>query len=122
MTGDSIEVRVNALESEIKDIRDTCKDINDRLIRMEESLKNSKDKILDLEKNTQAIMEMSTSVRILTEKVGDMIAKLDKQDERIDELEDKPGKVAIKGWVFVATAIGTAIMGVIIGFFMKGGV
>lgn len=122
MAGDSIEVRVSALESEIKDIRDTCKDINDRLIRMEESLKNSKDKIVDLEKNTQAIMEMSTSVRILTEKVGDMITKLDKQDERIDELEDKPGKVAIKGWVFVATAIGTAIMGVIIGFFMKGGV
>ena len=122
MAGDNIELRVSALENEVKDIKGACKDINNRLIRMEESLRNSKDKILDLEKNTQAIVEMSTNVRILTDKVSDMITKLDKQDERIDELEDKPGKIAIKCWVFVATAIGTAIMGVIIGLFMKGGV
>ena len=118
---DSIEVRVSALEGEVKDIKSTCKDINDRLIRMEESLKSSKDKIVNLENNTRAIMEMSTNVRILTDKVSDMLAKIDKQDDRLENLEDKPGNVAIKGWVLIATTLITTAVGAIVGILMKGG-
>ena len=122
MTNENIEIRVSALEEEVKSIKESCKDINDRLIRMEENLKTNKDKIVDLEKNTQAIVEMSTNVRILTDKVSNMIEKLEKQEKRIEGIEDKPGQIAIKGWVFVATSLGTAIMGIITGFFMNGGI
>ena len=128
MVSESIELRVSVLEGEIKDIKSTCKDMNDRLIRMEESLKANKDKIDGFEQHTRAIMEMSTNVRLLTEKVSDMLIKLDKQEKRMDkqdckinEIEDRPGKAAIKGWVFVATTVGTVVLGVIIGFFRKGG-
>ena len=88
---------------------------------MEETLKNNKYNTVDFKTYNQAFMELSNSVKMLTERVGEVLVKLDKQDERINALEDKPGSLAIKGWAFVATAIGTAIMGIIIGLFMKGG-
>lgn len=119
--GDGLEGRVTSLEREVLDIRLTCKDTNERLIRMEESLKTSKDKILDLEKNTQAIMEMSSSLRVLTDRVTEVLSKIDKQEVRLDNLEYAPGKLAMKGWTVVLTTVGTTIIGLVLGMLIKGG-
>ena len=64
---DSIEIRVSALEGEVKEIKGTCKDISDRLIRMEETLKNNKYNSVDFKTYNQAFMELSNSVKILTD-------------------------------------------------------
>ena len=93
---DSIEIRVSALEGEVKEIKGTCKDISDRLIRMEETLKNNKYNSVDFKTYNQAFMELSNSVKILTDRVGEVLVKLDKQDERIDALEDSEGEKSKK--------------------------
>ena len=125
MGEDSIERRVSVLESEVKDIKDTCKDINDRLIRMEEGLKTNNNKTESNEKTNeryaQAILEMSGSVKLLTEKVSDMIVKLDKQDCRIKAVEDKPGKAALNAWRVIVTTACTATIVAVIAYLGRGG-
>jgi predicted nucleic acid-binding Zn-ribbon protein len=118
---DSIEVRVSALESEVKDIKGTCKDISDRLIRMEETLKNNKYNTVDFKTYNQAFMELSNSVKMLTDRVGEMLVKLDKQDDRINVLEDNDGDKAKKALTWLATTVGALILGAIAGIVMKGG-
>lgn len=118
---DSIEVRVNALEGEVKEIKGTCKDISDRLIRMEETLKNNKYNTVDFKTYNQAFMELSNSVKMLTERVGEVLVKLDKQDDRINELEDADGEKSKKALTWLATTIGALVIGAIFGVIMKGG-
>jgi predicted nucleic acid-binding Zn-ribbon protein len=118
---DSIEVRVSALEGEVKEIKVTCKDISERLIRMEETLKNNKYNTVDFKTYNQAFMELSNSVRMLTERVGEVLVKLDKQDERIDILEDADGDKSKKILTWLATTVGAIIIGAIFGIIMKGG-
>lgn len=118
---DSIEIRVSALESEVKDIKGTCKDISDRLIRMEETLKNNKYNTVDFKTYNQAFMELSNSVKMLTDRVGEVLVKLDKQDERIDSLEDADGDKSKKVLTWLATTVGALVIGAIFGIIMKGG-
>jgi predicted nucleic acid-binding Zn-ribbon protein len=118
---DSIEVRVGALEGEVKEIKGTCKDISDRLIRMEETLKNNKYNTVDFKTYNQAFMELSNSVKMLTERVGEVLVKLDKQDDRINELEDADGEKSKKALTWLATTIGALVIGAIFGIIMKGG-
>lgn len=120
MIENDIDRRVTLLENEVKDVKATCKDINDRLIRMEETLKNNKYNTVDFKTYNQAIMEMSSSVKLLTDKVGEVLIKLDRQDMRITELERLPGKTAVKGWTIVATTVLTTVIGAIVGFILKG--
>lgn len=120
MIENDIERRVTLLENEVKDVKATCKDINDRLIRMEETLKNNKYNTVDFRTYNQAIMEMSSSVKLLTDKVGEVLIKLDHQDIRINELEKAPGNKAVKGWAVVTSTAITAVVSAIIGFILKG--
>ena len=97
VTVNGIEIRVCALESEVKEIKGTCKDISDRLIRMEETLKNSKDTTVDFKTYNQAIMEMSGSVKLLTEKVSEVLVKLDKQDTKLEAQDNKIVCIIVTG-------------------------
>ena len=121
MGDESIEKRVTALECEVKDIKGTCTDISNRLIRMEENLKNSNTKMGSFDKYAEAIIEMSGSIKLLTERVSDVLIKLDKQDTRIDILEGRPGKFALNSWKVIIMTLITAIIGVGVELFKKGG-
>lgn len=118
---DSIEIRVSALEGEVKEIKGTCKDTSDRLIRMEETLKNNRYNTVDFKTYNQAFMELSNSVKMLTEKVGEVLIKLDKQDVRIDSLEDADGDKSKKVLTWIATTVGALVIGAVFGILMKGG-
>lgn len=118
---DSTEVRVRALEREVKEIKGTCKDTSDRLIRMEETLKNNRYNTVDFKTYNQAFMELSNGVGMLTERVGEVLVKLDKQDERINTLEDADGEKSKKVLAWLATTVGALIIGAIFGIIMKGG-
>ena len=118
---DSIEIRVSALEVEVKEIKGTCKDTSDRLIRMEETLKNNMYNTVDFKTYNQAFMELSNSVKMLTEKVGEVLIKLDKQDERIGSLEDADGDKSKKVLTWIATTVGALVIGAVFGILMKGG-
>jgi len=118
---DSVEVRVTALENEVKEIKSTCKDISERLIRMEETLKNNKYNTVDFKTYNQAFMELSNSVKTLTERVSEVLVKLDKQQEKIEKLEDADGDKAKKILTWIATTVGALVIGAVFGMIMKGG-
>lgn len=129
MIDDSIEIRVKTLESEVKDIKGTCKDISDRLIRMEETLKNNKYNTVDFKTYNMAFMELSNSVKILADRVGEVLIKLDKQSDRIDTqsdridtLEDSDGNKSKKILVWLLTTAGALIVGAIFGIVTRGGI
>ncbi len=129
MAGESIDLRVSVLESELKEMRKTQNDMNDRLIRIEENFKANKDKIEVFGEYAKVIVDMSTNVKLLTERVEDVLNKFNRQEKkielqnkRIEELEKLPGRVAIKGWAAIVVPFLTAIGGLIAGAIIKGGV
>lgn len=122
----NIEHRVNVLEGEVKEIKCTCNDISDRLIRMEETLKNNSINSVDIVTYNKAIIEMSSSIKILTDKVSEVIIKLDSQNKKINDqsieinnIKDKPGVLAIKGWMYVISAASSTVLGAVFGYFIK---
>lgn len=119
---DSLEVRVTALENEVKEIKSTCKDISERLIRMEETLKNNKYNTVDFKTYNKAFTELYNSVKTLTDRVSEVLVKLDKQHERIEKLEDADGDRAKKILTWLATTVGALVIGAIFGMIVRGGV
>lgn len=116
---DDVERRVQNLEADVKYIKNDLTSISERLIRMEETLKTSVSRVACFDDYTKAIIEMSGSVKVLTDKINDIIVKMDKQDTRIDNIESKPGKIAIKGWIFVVTTLASILLGLLIGVLSK---
>lgn len=126
MSDINFEHRIGVLEKQVEKLDDTVKDNSDRCLVLEKNTEQINEKLNGLSKHTDAIVGMSYEVKNLADKVGDAIELIEKQDERIDEqdikincLQDRPGKAAIKMWVFVASAIGASILGVVIGYFIK---
>ena len=58
---------------------------------------------------------------MLTDRVGEVLVKLNKQDERIDILEDADGEKSRKKITWLATTVGALVIGAIFGIIMKGG-
>lgn len=126
MSDVNIEHRLGVLEKQVSKLDEYGRDTSDRVLVLEKTSESICDKIDGLSKHTEAIVGMSYEVKNLAGKVTDAITLIEKQDTRIDEqddkidcLQDRPGKAAIKMWMFVASTIGTSILGVVIGYFIK---
>lgn len=126
MSDVNIEHRLGVLEKQVSKLDEYGRDTSDRVLVLEKNCESICDKIDGLSKHTEAIVGMSYEVKNLAGKVTDAItliekqdARIDEQDDKIDEIKDKPGNLAIKGWFFIASAVGTSILGVIIGYFIK---
>lgn len=122
---ESIEVRVKALEDEVKDIKKTCSDTSERLIRIEEKLENSICNAIDIKE----FSNITNAINLLNKNVSDLIAKLDTQakdikehDDRLYDLEMSDGAKAKKVLTFIATTIGSLVLGLAFGIIMKGGI
>lgn len=122
---DSIEMRVNNLESDLKQVRDMCIKMNDRLIRMEESLKSNNNDIKLFKESRDSIIKLSSNLEIMTIKLDDILSKFNDQEEqlkehsnRINKIEDKPGLLATKAWLFVVSVVCSSVIGIVIGKFI----
>lgn len=122
----NFEHRLGVLEKQVEKMDGTIKDNSDRCLVLEKSTEQINEKLNGLTKHTDAIVGMSYEVKNLADKVCNAIELIEKQDEKIEAqdskincLQDRPGKAAIKMWMFVASAVGTSILGVVIGYFIK---
>lgn len=86
----------------------------ERLTRVEELAKGNKRRIETLEKQTQALTDLTAAVKVMSTKLDSTGAKVDSIDEKVSELESKPAKkwedLASKAlWAVVAALIGFAL-------------
>jgi DNA repair ATPase RecN len=84
---------------------------HDTLVRCEQEHDTFKRSISNIEKLTNGIHEMVSEVRAMRKDVNNI-------DERVAEIEKKPAK----RWDTIVTATITAIVGVAIGYILKGGI
>lgn len=119
MTDNGIEYRVKVLERQIDKINESCKDINDRLICVEKIQESIGNTLNDFTKHTEAIVKMTYEVKNLSNNFSKAIIEIKEQEDRISKIENKPGTLAIKAWMFVLTNVGASILGVIIGTYIK---
>jgi len=95
----------------VKDIdilKKDSKDIGSRLIIIEECSKNMNKRIDSFEKHTEAVIHMGVNIKALTNTIGELV-------KRVTNLEDAPGKIAIKSWVWVLCTIGASVIGIVLG-------
>ena len=114
----AFEHRLGVLEKQVDKINVTLTKNSDRLLITEKAQEVMGAKVESISKHTEAIVGMSYEVKNLTAKVGEAVnliekqnEKVCKQDERIDEIENKPGKLGLKAWMFVVGYIATALLG-----------
>ncbi len=111
MTGDNSYNYDNMIETLMRDmdkIKDTTKDINNRLIVVEQSDRTAHKRIDNFEKHTEAIIVMGVNIEALTTTIEELV-------NRVKVLELAPGKAALKGWIWVLCTIGAAGIGIILG-------
>lgn len=118
--------RIMVLEKQVEKIESNMQDTCTKCMLLEENHEQTKEKMSSMEKHTNEIIKIGYEVQNINSKldtISNMIHKqnsrMDEQDSKIDCLQDRPGKAAIQMWVFVASAIGTSILGVVIGYFIK---
>ena len=118
--------RLGIVENKVNSMDVGLVNLTERVTLAEKEQESINKEIDSIAKHTEAITDMSYEVRNLAKTVGDAIVilkkqedKIKKQDIKISAIENKPGQLAVRGWIFVLTTIGTAVMGIIIGSIIK---
>ena len=118
--------RLGALEKQVDKLSNTSNNSCDRILILEKNQETVDEKLEGLSKHTEAIVNMSYEVKNLATKVEDVVGiiskqeiKIDKQVSRINNIESKPGTLAVKAWAMVAATIATTVLGTIVGYFIK---
>ena len=109
-----------------------CEKMHEHVIRMDEDLKHTKEKIEKIERDTDAIHEIATSTKMLASSVEHMAERLDDVDNKIENVKtgqrelskkvDEASLISIrenaakwkKAVGYVSGAIGCAIVGYLI--------
>lgn len=111
--------RLSALEIGFKDMEKKSKDMCSRILCMESKQNQLSEKVESLEKYNELIMSLSFEMKNLVEKIEQLVNIINKQEERIDNVESKPGNSALKYWGIVASAVVTAVTGLVLGIVLK---
>jgi hypothetical protein len=89
-----------------------------KIVEVEASTKSAHKRLDGFEKHTEAIIRMSAAVENQTDKITEIIDLLkeekernDTQDTRIEKLENKPGQLALKAWIFIIASGGSFLLG-----------
>lgn len=89
-----------------------------KIVEVEASTKSAHKRLDGFEKYTEAIIRMSAAIENQTEKISEIVESLreekdrnDLQDNRIETLENKPGQLALKAWVFIIASGGSFLLG-----------
>ncbi len=83
--------------------------------RMDDEHKRMNHRISDLEETVRQIGELTASVQSLAQSVEQMAQSQNRQEGRLEELENRDGEM----WRKVTGYIATAVVGIIIGFIFK---
>lgn len=115
-------IRITNLEDQAKDYAANQKaivegqhEIRERLAAVESSSKSAHHRLDTQEEQTKAIYEMSVSVRVMSDRIQEIIDLFDKHETRLDTLERAPAE-KIKGYVetlFISSLI--ALGGLLVG-------
>lgn len=119
MADTDIERRVAALEGEVKDIKSSYNDMMERVIRAEETVKNTNGKVSDYSDTTKALIELTVVMKQVLQRLDSISERLDKHETRINDIERTPGKAAIKGWVAVIGIVASGIIGGLVTYLFK---
>ncbi len=102
-----------------KDFTKDCVEVRERLKGVEESTKSAHHRIDALDNQTQAIFDMSASIKIMAKQVEDMLKVLKEHDCKIDRLERLPAEKVYNYWQIAVGSLVSAGVGVVIGLFIK---
>ena len=125
------EAQIKALEQACYDIQANTRlivqgqhELRERVAAVESSTKSAHHRLDNMEKLTEAILTLTGEVREISMDTKSILGRMEKQElraeqhqERIDKLEDAPGMIAVKGWMFVGGVVVTALLGFALGKF-----
>ena len=97
--------RLERVEKHIDKIR---MDGSERLLKAEASIIDFEKRIDKEEKQTEAMLEIATSVKLMSVTLQNVVGTQENHGRLLEEMSRKDGKLAVKGWVFVGTIAGTA--------------
>ena len=123
------EYRLDKLDERMDKLSDWSNGMNIKIEKVDESSKSAhsridelRDKVNDVEKMSQAVLEISFSVKNIAEELKEVVNsfkdhqkdisnKLDEQDTKIEELNNKPAKALMSAFLYVLGGITTIFIG-----------
>lgn len=105
-------------EITLNDINMNVIQCREKAVEAEASAKSAHKRLDNFEKHTEAIIRMSVAVENQTEKITEIVethkeekSRNDTQDTRIEKLENKPGQLALKAWIFIIASGASFVLG-----------
>ena len=89
-------------------------EVHERLARGEEHMRELDRRVEKVEHVTEAIYDLASGVKQMGSDLTEVKADVKKLGNKVNELEDKPGKASIKAWIWLICLAGGAIIGEII--------
>ena len=123
------EYRLDKLDERMDKLSDCSNGMNIKIEKVDESSKSAhsridelREKVNDVEKMSQAVLEISFSVKNIAEELKEVVNsfkdhqkdisnKLDEQDTKIEELNNKPAKALMSAFLYVLGGITTIFIG-----------
>lgn len=106
------------MEKTLKEITDNLNKCMQKSVENESSTKSAHKRLDELQKHTEAIIRISVAVENQTEKITKIIEmhkeekpRNDTQDNRLEKLENAPGQLALKIWLFIIASGASFILG-----------
>ena len=89
-------------------------DGNERLLKAENSIVDFEKRIDREEKQTEAMLEIATSVKLMGVTLQNVVGTQETHSRLLEDMSKKDGKIAVKGWLFIGAIAGTATVNWII--------
>ena len=123
------EYRLDKLDERMDKLSDFSNGMNIKIEKVDESSKSAhsridelREKVNDVEKMSQAVLEISFSVKNIAEELKEVVNsfkdhqkdisnKLDEQDTKIEELNNKPAKALMSAFLYVLGGVTTIFIG-----------
>lgn len=83
-------------------------DGSERLLKAESTILDFEKRIDREEKQTEAMMEIATSVKLMGVTLQNVVGTQENHGRLLEEMSKRDGKLALKGWQFVGAIAGTA--------------
>lgn len=121
-----IEYRVQRLENQIDRINDSINELSNSCVGFQKDNELITQKLSNLEKHTEAIINMTYEFRNLSNQVSNVIDiiekhenKLETQGDEIESIKGRPASTALKTIILIGSTIITSICGMLVGHFFK---
>lgn len=120
----SIETACAELNANTRLIVQGQHELRERVAQVESSTKSSHHRLDNMERLTDAIVcltgevkEISMDTKAILQRMEQQEKRTDTHEQRISKIEDAPGVIAVKGWMFVGGIVVTGLLGFIMGKF-----